>query len=82
MAYDSTDLQIDNGTLTELALKRESLGLLMAARSVHGHFVAYHEKFGQEDETDPDGTCAQRRAQLFNFPNARAYRYAKGHEGI
>lgn len=31
--------------LTELAFKREILGFLTAARSGHGHFAAYHERF-------------------------------------
>ena len=63
-------------TLKELSLKREILGWLIAARSEHGHFVAYHERFGHEEETDLHCTCGQKRAQLhpFSCPNARAHR--------
>lgn len=43
-------------TLMELAFKREILGFLIAVRSGHGHFAAYHERFGQEDETKHDCT--------------------------
>lgn len=35
-------------TMPELKLKREGLGWLRAARSGHGHFADYHEKFGHE----------------------------------
>ena len=63
-------------TLKELSLKREILGWLIAARSGHGHFAAYHERFGHEEETDLYCTCGQKRAQLhpFSCPNARAHR--------
>lgn len=43
-------------TLMELAFRREILGFLIAARSGHGHFAAYHERFGQEGETKLDCT--------------------------
>lgn len=63
-------------TLKELSLKREILGWLIAARSGNGHFAAYHERFGHEEETDIYCTCGQKRAQLhpFSCPNARAHR--------
>lgn len=35
--------------MPELKLKRELLGWLIAARSGHGHFADYHEKFGHEE---------------------------------
>ena len=46
------------------------------SRSGHGHFAAYHERFGHEEETDLYCTCGQKRAQLhpFSCPNARAHR--------
>ncbi len=59
----------------ELGLKREVLGWLIAARSGHGHFADYHERFGQE-ETDLRCECGYRRTQLhpFSCPNARPHR--------
>ena len=61
--------------LPELRLKREVQGWLIAARSGHGHFRAYHERFGHE-EKDADCVCGQRRAQLnpFSCPKAREHR--------
>lgn len=63
-------------TLKELSLEREILGWLIEARSGHGHFAAYHRRFGHEQETDHYCRCGRRRAQLhpFSCPNARAYR--------
>lgn len=62
-------------SLPELSLKREVQGWLIAARSGHGNFSAYHEKFGHE-ETDTHCRCGQKRAQLhpFSCPNARQHR--------
>ena len=62
-------------SLPELRFKREVQGWLIAARSGHGHFSAYHERFGHE-ETDADCVCGQRRAQLhpFSCPKAREHR--------
>ena len=47
----------------------------VSARSGHGHFSAYHERFGHE-ETDAECVCGQRRAQLhpFSCPKAREHR--------
>ena len=50
-------------SLPELRLKREVQGWLIAARSGHGHFSAYHERFGYE-ETDSYCVYGQKRAQL------------------
>lgn len=63
-------------TVKELSLKREILGWLIAARSGHGHFAAYHERFGHEDETDLYCTCGRQRARThpFSCPNARRFR--------
>ena len=36
-------------SMPEMALKREVLGWLIAARSGHGHFADYHERFGHEE---------------------------------
>ena len=62
-------------SLLELRLKRKVQGWLTAARSGHGHFSAYHERFGHE-ETDTHCVCGQKRAQLhpFSCPKAREYR--------
>ena len=62
-------------SLPELRLKREVQGWLIAARSGHGQFSAYHERFGHE-ETDTYCVCGQKRAQLhpFSCPKAREHR--------
>ena len=59
----------------ELGLRREVLGWLIAARSGHGHFADYHERFGHE-ETDLRCDCGHRRTQLhpFSCPNARPHK--------
>ena len=62
-------------SLPELRLKREVQGWLIAARSGHGQFSAYHERFGHK-ETDTYCVCGQKRAQLYPFscPTARDHR--------
>lgn len=62
-------------SLPILRLKREIQGWLIAAKSGHGHFSAYHESFEHKD-TDTDCVCRQRRARLhpFSCPKAREYR--------
>ena len=62
-------------TMPELKLRREVLGWLIAARSGHGHFADYHERFGHE-KADKQCRCGQRRARLHPFvcPRARAHR--------
>ena len=62
--------------LKELSFKRKVLGWLIVARSGHGHFAAYHKRFGHKEETDLYCICGQKRAQLhlFSCPNARAHR--------
>ena len=61
-------------SLPELKLKREVQGWLIAARSGHGHFSAYHERFGHEG-TDSNCLCGQKRSQLHPFSCA----YARKH---
>ena len=61
-------------SLPELRLKREVQGWLIAARSGHGHFSAYHERFGHE-ETDIHCVCGQKRAQLHPFSCAHARKH-------
>ena len=58
----------------ELSLKREVLGWLIAARSGHGHFADFYERFGHE--TDLGCECGHRRTQLhpFSCPNAWSHR--------
>lgn len=62
--------------LPDLGLKRETLGWLIAARSGHGHYANYHERFGHDDEEDLLCSCGRKRAQLhpFSFTNARVNR--------
>ena len=62
-------------SIPELSLKREILGWLISARSGHGHFANYHERFGHE-EPDIFCVCGSRRSQLHPFacPNARSHR--------
>lgn len=53
--------------LSELIMKREVLGWLIAARSGRGHFAAYHDRFKHEEEIDKLCICGQRRAQPHPF---------------
>ena len=61
-------------SMPEMALKREVLGWLIAARSGHGHFADYHERFGHEE--DIYCKCGQRRSKAhpFSCSSARALR--------
>ena len=56
-------------------LNREVLGWLIAARTGHGHFADYHERFGRE-EVDIRCRCGQERSRLHTFscPHARSHR--------
>ena len=47
-------------SLPELRLKRDVQGWLIEARTGHGHFSEYHERFGHK-ETDAECVCGQRR---------------------
>ena len=62
--------------MPEMALKRETLGWLIATRSGHSHFAAYHKRFNHVEETDLHCSCGVRRAQLHPFmcPDARHHR--------
>ena len=53
-------------SMPEMALKREVLGWLIAARSGHGHFADNHERFGHEEE-DIYCKCGQRRSKSHPF---------------
>ena len=53
--------------MPEMALKRETLGWLIAARSGHGHFADYHERFNHFEKTDLHCSCGARRASLHPF---------------
>ena len=57
-------------------VKREVLGWLIAARSGHGHFADYHERFGHEEE-HIHCNCGQRRSKShpFSCSSARAFRF-------
>lgn len=50
----------------ELALPRGSLGRLLAARSGHGDFAQYHERFGHKD-ANLQCSCGQRKAPQHFF---------------
>lgn len=53
--------------MPELKLKKEVFGWrIAAARSGHGHFADYHERFGH-DEADYWCKCGKRRSQLPPF---------------
>ncbi len=52
--------------MPEMALKREVLGWLIAARSGHGHFADYHKRLGHEEE-DIYCKCGQRRSKSHPF---------------
>ncbi len=60
-------------SMPEMALK-EVLGWLIAARSGHGHFADYYERFGHEE--DIYCKCGQKRSKshLFSCSSARALR--------
>ena len=60
----------------QLSIKREVLGWLIAARSGHGHFAAYHQRFSHEEEEDWRCSCRNYRTPLHPFRciNARAHR--------
>ena len=66
-------------SLPELRLKRQVQGWLIAARSGHGHFAVYHERFGHEG-TDSNCLCGQNRSQLhpFSCTYAPKHRYTYG----
>ena len=61
--------------MPEMSLNREVLGWLIAARTGHGHFADYHERFGHE-EVDVHCRCGQKRSRLhpFSCPHARLHR--------
>ena len=62
-------------TIPEMSLKREVLGWLIAARSGHGHFADYHERFGHKEE-DIYCRCGRRRSRShpFSCSSARKWR--------
>ena len=62
-------------SMPEMNLNREVLGWLIAARTGHGHFADYHERFGHE-EVDVHCRCGQKRSRLhpFSCPHARLHR--------
>ena len=53
-------------SMPEMNLSREVLGWLIAARTGHGHFADYHDRFGHE-EVDVYCRCGQRRSRLHPF---------------
>ena len=69
-----THLQMEK-LAPQLSIKREVLGWLIAARSGHGHFAAYHQRFSHEEEEDWRCSCGSYHARLYPFrcTNARAH---------
>ena len=61
-------------SLHELRLKRQVQGWLIAARSGHGHFTSYHERFGHEG-TDLNCLCGEKRSQLHPYSCTRARKH-------
>lgn len=61
---------------SQLTIRREVLGWLIAARSGHGHFAAYHQRVPHEEEEGWRCPCGKYRAPLhpFGCANARAHR--------
>ncbi len=53
-------------SMPEMNLNREVLGWLIAARTGHGHFADYHDRFGHE-EVDVHCRCGQKRSRLHPF---------------
>ena len=62
-------------SMPEMNLNREVLGWLIAARTGHGHFADYHDRFGHE-EVDVHCRCGQKRSRLhpFSCSHARLHR--------
>ena len=61
------DLQIGYSQNTdELSLNRGALGRILAARSQHGDFAAYHERFNHQDAT-LDCSCGKPKTPLHFF---------------
>ena len=61
---------------SQLSMKQEVLGWLIAARSGHGNFAAYHQRFSHEEEENWRCSCGNYRAQLhpFGCTNVRAHK--------
>ena len=61
--------------MPEINLNREVLGWLIAAKTGHGHFADYHDRFGHE-KVDVQCKCGQRRSRLhlFSCSHARSHR--------
>lgn len=62
-------------SLPEPRLRREIQGRLIAARSGHGHFAAYHERFGHEETDSTNCLCGQKRAHFHPFSCAHARKH-------
>lgn len=48
-SYQDLGITLSKGPPSELSLARRTLGHLIAARTGHGDFKAYHERFGHKD---------------------------------
>ncbi|OAA60200.1 reverse transcriptase [Akanthomyces lecanii RCEF 1005] len=52
-SYHGLQLKAELKKLPELTLQRRQLGYLLAARTHHGDFADYHERFNHDDAKDP-----------------------------
>ena len=59
--YKELNIRLANGCPPELQLPRPILHHLLAARSGHGDFADYHERFAHED-ADLECSCGRRKA--------------------
>lgn len=64
--YSALELPISTKANPELDLPRRMLGHLLAARTGHGDFAAYHERFNHED-CAPDCLCGRRKDEKHIF---------------
>ncbi|OAA56738.1 hypothetical protein LEL_10952 [Akanthomyces lecanii RCEF 1005] len=64
--YSALGLSFSTQVTPELALPRRLLSHLLAARTGHGDFAAYHERFNHEDYS-PDCLCGRRKDEKHIF---------------
>ncbi|OAA58356.1 hypothetical protein LEL_10886 [Akanthomyces lecanii RCEF 1005] len=64
--YSALGLSFSTQVTPELDLPRRLLGHLLAARTGHGDFAAYHERFHHEDYS-PDCLCGRRKDEKHIF---------------
>ncbi|KAM3547205.1 hypothetical protein ARSEF4850_010159 [Beauveria asiatica] len=65
-SYHGLQLKAELKKLPELTLQRRQLGYLLAARTHHGDFADYHERFKHED-ADLNCPCGRRKSPTHLF---------------